>query len=229
MALATYRCLCIDANEPDRVGPWWAEVLGLRWSPAEPAAAPAGSITGPTPGQTILVMAADEPKSVKQRVHLDIYTRALGDLEASGSVVVEPQREGWGWTVMADPEGGEYCAFMRDPLPAERLHGVVIDSADPTAIAGWWANVLGGDLIHHTDGYSTVEHVPGMPDLTMDFVPVPEPKTVKNRIHWDLRTADIGALTSTGARVLRGPDDEIRWTVMADPEGNEFCVFPPAG
>jgi predicted enzyme related to lactoylglutathione lyase len=66
-----------------------------------------------------------------------------------------------------------------------------------------------------------------MPILTMDFVPVPEPKTVKNRIHWDVTAADPDALVVAGARVLRRPDDEIRWTVMSDPEGNEFCVFSP--
>ncbi|WP_459981910.1 VOC family protein [Nocardioides sp. AN3] len=57
---------------------------------------------------------------------------------------------------------------------------------------------------------------------------VPEPKTVKNRIHWDLDVADLELLTGDGATVLRAPDDEISWTVMADPEGNEFCAFTEA-
>jgi hypothetical protein len=63
--------------------------------------------------------------------------------------------------------------------------------------------------------------------LTFDFVPVPEPKTVKNRVHWDVTAPDVDALVERGARVLRSPDDEINWTVLADPEGNEFCAFPP--
>jgi len=64
------------------------------------------------------------------------------------------------------------------------------------------------------------------------FAPVPEPKTVKNRIHWDVY-GDVSELASAGATVLRAPDGDsstgaaggISWTVMADPEGNEFCVF----
>jgi hypothetical protein len=68
-----------------------------------------------------------------------------------------------------------------------------------------------------------------MPILTMDFAPVPEPKTAKNRIHWDVMTSDVAALVAHGAEVLRRPDDEISWTVLADPEGNEFCAFAPAG
>jgi hypothetical protein len=128
---------------------------------------------------------------------------------------------------MADPEGGEYCAFLRDELPRDRLHGLVVDCADPAALAQWWADAYAADVVHHPDGWSTVEHVPGMPVLTMDFVPVPEPKTVKNRIHWDVAAPDVDALVAAGAGVLRHPDDEINWAVLADPEGNEFCVFGP--
>ena len=59
------------------------------------------------------------------------------------------------------------------------------------------------------------------------FAPVPEPKTVKNRIHWDVETTDVQALLDRGATVLRGPDDDIDWHVLADPEGNEFCAMRP--
>jgi Glyoxalase-like domain len=57
------------------------------------------------------------------------------------------------------------------------------------------------------------------------FSRVPEPKTVKNRIHWDVDTADARLLTDRGATVLREPDGDVRWTVLADPEGNELCAF----
>jgi len=53
---------------------------------------------------------------------------------------------------------------------------------------------------------------------------VSEPKVVKNRVHLDLRVRSVDELTALGATVLREPDDEIGWTVLADPEGNEFCV-----
>ena len=53
---------------------------------------------------------------------------------------------------------------------------------------------------------------------------MPEPKTVKNRIHWDVQTDDLALLTDAGATVL---ETLPRWTVMADPEGNEFCAFLP--
>jgi hypothetical protein len=64
-----------------------------------------------------------------------------------------------------------------------------------------------------------------MPADSMDFADVPEPKTVKNRIHWDVTVPDMAPLVAAGATVLRKPDDEVRWYVLADPEGNEFCAF----
>jgi hypothetical protein len=224
MATATFKDLCLDAVDPDRLGPWWAASLGLDW---QAGGSGTGRVVGATPAHTIWICRVPEPKAVKQRVHLDIYARSLADLEAVGSTVVEAQRPDWGWTVMADPEGGEYCAFLRDDLPADRLHGLVVDCRDPAAIASWWAKVYGAELVQHDAGYATVQNVPGMPILTMDFVPVPEPKTTKNRIHWDVVAPDLDALVDAGARILRRPDEDINWHVMADPDGNEFCAFAP--
>ena len=63
------------------------------------------------------------------------------------------------------------------------------------------------------------------------FNRVPEPKTVKNRVHWDVDLAgtDPSALVAAGATVLRPPDSEISWWIMADLEGNEFCAFARNG
>jgi hypothetical protein len=77
----------------------------------------------------------------------------------------------------------------------------------------------------HNEGqpWSWLTGVPGMPFESWVFQPVPEPKTVKNRIHWDVY-GDVEDLLARGAtRLWEMP----RWTVLADPEGNEFCVFPP--
>jgi len=166
-----------------------------------------------------------EPHTVKNRVHLDVYARDLADLEALGARQVDIGQTGAEpWTVMADAEGGEFCAFLRAELPEERLHALVVDSADPEAQAQWWAGVY-GVAVTGNDGWFTLENVPGMPILTMDFVPVPEPKTVKNRVHWDVTVPAIAPLVEAGAAVLREPDDDIRWHVLEDPEGNEFCAF----
>jgi hypothetical protein len=105
---------------------------------------------------------------------------------------------------MADPEGGEFCAFLRSEVLAGRLHGLVVDSADPEAQARWWAGVYGVSVTGN-DGWFTVEGVPGMPVLTTDFAPVPGPKTVNDRIHWDVTVPGMTPLVAAGARALREP------------------------
>ena len=92
------------------------------------------------------------------------------------------------------------------------------------AQARWWAGIYGVSVTGN-DGWFTLADVPGMPILTMDFVPVPEPKTGKNRIHWDVTVPAVAPLAEAGATVLREPDGDIGWHVLADPEGNEFCAF----
>jgi hypothetical protein len=69
-----------------------------------------------------------------------------------------------------------------------------------------------------------VNAIPHAPFEAWLFVPVPEPKQVKNRIHINVIADDLTALIIVGATALRPKDHEIRWHVLADPEGNEFCV-----
>jgi hypothetical protein len=221
MAIARFQDLCLDAGDPARLGAFWAAVLDRTWEAKDNGD---GLLTGPTPRHTIWVNRVPEAKTVKHRVHFDIYARELADLEALGATIVEPQHGARTWTIMADPEGGEFCAFPRSEVPADRLHGLVVDSADPKAQARWWAGIYGVGVTEN-DGWSTLEGVPGMPILTMDFVPVPEPKTVKNRIHWDVTVPGVAPLVEAGATVLREPGGDIRWHVLADPQGNEFCAF----
>ena len=220
MAIARFKDLCLDAGDPARLGPFWSAVLGRTWEAKDGS----GLVTGPTPQHTIWINPVPEAKSAKNRVHLDIYVRDLADPQALGATIVEPLHGTRKWTVMADPEGGEFCAFLRPEIPAERLHGLVVDCADPKAQAQWWAGVYGISVTDN-DGWFTLENVPGMPILTMDFVPVPEPKTVKNRVHWDVTVPSVAPLAAAGATVLREPGGDVGWHVLADPEGNEFCAF----
>ena len=129
---------------------------------------------------------------------------------------------------------------------ALRWYTVVVDCHDPQAQARWWAEVLDWLLIHDTPDEAVIipRHASPEPITDLDewlragqgmvFVPVPEQKSVKNRLHIDLaphssqdRDAEIARLVDLGAvRVDVGQDDgEVTWTVLADPEGNEFCVL----
>ncbi len=223
MALARFKKICIDAVDPPRLADFWGSALDQRVQADD--SGEAGLVAG-SGRHAIWFNRVQQPKGVKNRVHLDIYATSLADLEKLGSRVLLPQGGDRSWTVMADPEGGEYCAFLRDRLPAQRLHGLVIDCVNPTKQAGWWGHVLKGDVVHHEKGYSTVQNVKHIKHMTIDFVPVPEPKTEPNRVHWDVSAKSVDALLGAGATLVRRSGDGNRWSVLADPEGNEFCAFP---
>lgn len=126
---------------------------------------------------------------------------------------------------------------------ALRWYTTVIDCRDHHSQARWWAEVLDWRLIFDNEEEAVVippwlEGTPmtlqewdrGNPGLV--FVPVPEDKQVKNRLHLDLAThveddrdAEIARLERMGARRVDVGQSEVPWTVLADPEGNEFCVL----
>ena len=87
--------------------------------------------------------------------------------------------------------------------------------------------MLGGTVVNDERGFSWIEDVPGLPFDSIDLIPVPEGKTVKNRIRWDITSDDLPALLERGATVIAEPTEQTQWHVLQDPEGNEFCVFAP--
>ena len=115
-----------------------------------------------------------------------------------------------------------------------RIQCLCIDAGDPDRLATFWAAVLGWRRTNDEPDEIALEPPAGspedgvVPDLL--FLRVPEGKTIKNRLHLDLRPVDqaaevarIEALGATRVDVGQGP--EATWVVLADPEGNEFCVL----
>ena len=236
MAIARFKELCLDtARDGEEVGRFWAAATGCDYirtdSPADNRTDP-GDVVGTEEGMGIAICRVPEVKTVKNRVHLDLHTDSVETLVALGAVVLPEQHDEDRWTVLADPEGNELCAFVRDAdrLPAYLAYELVVDVADAEAIAGWWAEVFGVEP-QTQDGkpWLWLEDVPGFPMEAWVFGPVPEPKTVKNRLHWDVY-GDPQVFLAAGATKLwevPGRTRPVAWTVLADPEGNEFCVFAP--
>jgi predicted enzyme related to lactoylglutathione lyase len=226
MALATFKDLVIDASDGRRLGAFWAGALGRRLEENGPADV---VLRGRTLAQTVWIDQVPEPKTAKNRVHLDVHTADIGALTAAGATVLNDTD--FRWVVMADPEGQEFCAFVREQPPEDLLYEIIVDCADPAAVAVWWGQAFDVKAESHDDGaYFSLEGLPGTSFDGMSFVPVPEPKTVKNRVHWDVK-GSVPALLEAGARMIRpateDPEPDRTWDVLADPEGNEFCVFAP--
>jgi len=121
---------------------------------------------------------------------------------------------------------------VSDEAPAVvGIAALAVDSAEPAALAGWWRRLLGGSVEVDDDGDATLHilHIPG--GLAIEFVRVPEAKTVKNRLHLDLRSTDLAEATEQAVALGATRADDIydggRWQVMRDPEGNEFCLLRP--
>ncbi|MFF4055159.1 VOC family protein [Streptomyces sp. NPDC001668] len=105
---------------------------------------------------------------------------------------------------------------------------VIVDSADPVALGRWWAEALGWVVVGDApDEFEIRPEKDRMPGLL--FVPVPEPKSVKNRLHLDFRPddqeAEVTRLLALGARHADVGQGEQPWVTLMDPEGNEFCVL----
>ncbi len=116
-------------------------------------------------------------------------------------------------------------------MPAQ-FKDLCLDANDHQRLADWWCHALG---YRRRDDDREDPRDPAWPVPIVDpqgvgpliwVIPVPEGKTVKNRMHIDV-FGHTEELIGLGATVLRRRDSEIDWDVLADPEGNEFCVFTP--
>lgn len=113
------------------------------------------------------------------------------------------------------------------------LHHIVIDAHDLPVLARFWAQVLDWRILSEREREVVIGADETAP-VGICFMPVTDEKIVKNRLHLDLtpnsadRDAEIERLLALGARrVDIGQTGRESWTVLADPEGNEFCLLRP--
>ncbi|MFD2768222.1 VOC family protein [Micromonospora eburnea] len=105
---------------------------------------------------------------------------------------------------------------------------LTVDALDPSRLAHWWAEALGYQVVSEKPDEVEIRPAPDrLPGIV--FVPVDRTKETKNRLHLDLRPddqeAEVERLVDMGARHVDVGQGEVGWTVLADPEGNEFCVL----
>jgi hypothetical protein len=107
---------------------------------------------------------------------------------------------------------------------------IVVDAVQPAALGRWWAEALGWVVMPEAEEEFEIrparDRLPGLV-----FVPVGDPRVTKNRLHPDFRpdnqAAEVDRLLELGARRADVGQGEQPWVVLADPEGNEFCVLSP--
>lgn len=237
----------VDVQDAQALARFYEELLGwprLFEDPDEGVAlVPA---MPPTPGQGMLLYAhhGSGPKQVKNRAHLDLrptdQAAAVARALSLGATPVDLGQRQQTWEVLADPEGNEFCLLSSGDGDGPNGIGIdawVLDANDKARVAAFWQTFLAWDEAgRDADSVLLRDPAGSAPDLLI--AQTDQPKTVKNRVHPDIvpdgtrgdelarprevqRALDLGA---TPADIGQG---DVGWTVMADPEGNEFCVLAP--
>jgi predicted enzyme related to lactoylglutathione lyase len=235
--------MVIDAHDTSRLARFWAAALGWEVGFDEPGEAevwPAGfDYPGPE-ALPLVFIAVPEPKTVKNRIHLDLATQSAGHqqnlvraLRDLGAVPVDIGQGDVPWTVLADPEGNEFCVLEPRPEYSDTgpVAAVVVDSAVPAGVADFWTAASGWRLNDQGNGVVSLRS-PQDSGPYLEFLPSSDPRRVKNRVHLDVapekgedHATAVESLLRSGAVRADVGQGAVSWTVLADPEGNEFCVL----
>jgi predicted enzyme related to lactoylglutathione lyase len=238
--------LTVDATDPARMAAFWAAALGWEVAADEPDEAVAWPVGFDYPGigaLPLVFVPVPEPKTGKNRLHLDLASTSAADqaetvrrLRDLGASPVDVSQRDVPWVVLADPEGNELCVL--DPRPTYRGTGpiaaVVIDCLDPDRLGRFWADAAGWRRQTDDDDLFSLRSPSGAGPF-VELLRVPgSAKTVKNRMHLDVapfpggdNRAEAVRLCTVGATPADVGQGDVRWVVLADPEGNEFCVLSP--
>ncbi|WP_416483878.1 VOC family protein [Streptomyces sp. CL12] len=234
----------IEALDPWAVGRFWAAALG--WSAYRSGVStyvgPAGGLVRPDPVVVgIDVVPVPEPKpAVKNRTHLDLATTSpahqaelVAHLTALGATPVDVGQGEVPWRCLADPEGNEFCVLeprevYRDTGP---IAAVVVDCADPRAMARFWAAATDWAVHRVSDDLAVLRSAEGT-GTYLEFLRTPDVRTAPDRVRLDLlpypgddTAAEVARLRSLGAADLDLGQGDVPWTCLTDPEGHEFCVL----
>lgn len=236
----------IKAVDHSAVGRFWAQALGWGAYSGESGVTtyvgPGGGLVWPDPVVVgIDVVPVPEAKAAaKNRVHLDLATGSaahqaelVARLLALGATPADVGQGDVPWTVLADPEGNEFCVL--EPREVYRGTGpiaaVVVDCADPRAMAQFWGEAVDWTLHEVTDDSAVLRSAGGVGPY-LEFLRTPGEKSVPDRVHLDLlpypgddKAAEVARLRTLGAADLDVGQGEVSWTCLVDPEGHEFCVL----
>ena len=232
--------LCLDANDPHRLARFWAAALDWEIDDAD---GEIGLVPADDTRFQILFESVPEPKVGQNRNHLDLTTTSVDDqqqkvarlLELGGRHIDIGQRPDEDHVVLADPEGNELCVLAPGNSFLAGCGRLGAINCDGTRQVGYfWSKALGWPLVWDQDEETAIR----APDLTGPLItwsgPPLIPKSGKNRLHLDIappvdvdQRAEVDRLVALGATRIDIGQGDVTWVVMADPDGNEFCVLSP--
>ncbi|WP_159700509.1 VOC family protein [Arthrobacter sp. 18067] len=233
------------ARDDSALGKFWADALGWGISSEGPGVTnvePVG-FTWPDPSAVCVdVVTVPDPETVKYRAHLDLATTSaahqselIARLKELGATPADIGQGEVPWTVLADPEGNLFCVLEPRQIYQDTgpIATVVVNCADPRALANFWSGAMDWTLHEVTDDHARLRSSKGVGPY-LELLRTPDPDALQNRIHLDLmpypgddQAAEVTRLHALGAADADVGQGDVSWRCLADPEGNEFCVLRP--
>ena len=231
--------LTVDANDPARLARFWGGLLG--WDLTDDPRGGVALLPADDTGFQLRFAPTTERKEVPDQMHVDLTSASLEQQERTvaralglgGRHIDIGQRPEEGHVVLADPEGNEFCVI-------EPGNGFLADCGFIGALASdgsqevgyFWSKALGWPLVWDQDEETAIRSPHGGPKITWGGYPARQ-KAPKNRLHLDLapdgdQQAEVDRLLALGATRVDVDQGEVPWVVLADPDGNEFCVLESA-
>jgi hypothetical protein len=232
--------LAFDANDPPGLARFWAGVLGR-----EAVDLPDDGVAllpSDDTGFRIEFYPTQEPKVAPNQMHFDLTSASLEEQQATVARALElggrhldiGQGPDVDHVVLSDPEGNEFCVIEPgNNFLADTGFIGALSSDGSQEVGYFWSEALGWPLVWDQDQETAIQSPLGGSKITWGGPPF-GPKTGKNRLHFDLappadsdQQAEVDRLVSLGATRIDIGQGDVSWVVMADPDGNEFCVLTP--
>ena len=232
--------LCFDANDPGLLARFWSGLLGWELTPDRDDSL--ALVPDDGTGFRMRFVASREQKVGQNRIHLDLTSSSL---EAQQDTVARALALGArhidigqlpeeAHVVLADPEGNELCVIEPgNNFLADCGFIGAINCEGSQEVGYFWSAALGWPLVWDQDQETAIQSPRGGTKIAWGGPPL-APKVGKGRVHLDLvpgtdsdQRAEVDRLLSLGATRIDIGQGDVDWVVLADPDGNEFCVLTP--
>ena len=231
--------VCFEANDPPGLARFWAGLLG--WDTTDDLHDGIALLPNDDTGFRLRFVSTREPKVGQNQMHFDLTSTSLEDqqrtvarsLDLGARHIDIGQRPDEPHVVLADPEGNEFCVIEPGNgflAGCGFLGAVACDGS--RGVGYFWNRALGWPLVWDQDEETAIRSPRGGPKISWGGPPL-NPKVGKNRLHFDLapladgdQQAEVDRLVSLGA-IRTGIGVGDGWVMLADPDGNEFCVPAP--